>query len=582
MKEKKEQEIGVNRSSGAKKVETVAKQTTAEEKKAQESARAQARVEVALEKQKAKRANRWSELARLEAVEYEAKMKKRAQERKALAEKRKAERLARAEKLAEERKVRAERRKEEEENRARERAHAKASRSQKRSRSRKQKREKGYGGWLAAVVSLGAITLALTTAVTVGAIDMKRTKDGVMAGYRGMAYELAGVMENVDNDLDRARISNSPVQQGRILTDLLVQARLAELDLEKMPVSAESDKNLTAFINRVAMESERMLAKLRRGEKLSTGDQEVLERLYQANHQIRTRLDEYISQMSDGDIASYMKNGEGQFGDMLTTIEGLTMEENRLALGGETGQKTGAGMGRKQEDPAKEGMGSPQIDSVKAEELCVRYFSDYKIASFQCVGETNARGLHAYNVQGYADDGTQLFAELDVKTGALVRFDFFEACEESTFDLQNARRIAEEFLGKMGYEDMTPVRVRENGTDIDFTFAYQTDGVVFYPDSVRVKVCRSRGMVAGMDATKYLKNHKRREAPQAYITLESAQGALHNGLTVEASRLAVVHTARGERPAYEFLCSYGEEKYFIYTDAQTGDEISILNVKSVG
>lgn len=582
MKEKKGQEIGVNRSSGAEKVEKVAKQVSVEEKQAQENVRAQERVETALKRQKAKtkkekkKTKQWSELARLEEAEYEKIRQKRAEARKARRANRKAEYLALEKKLLEER-----------EKRARERAHRKANRSQNRARAQRQKQEgrserKGYGGWLAAVVALGAVTLALTATVTVGAIDMKRTKSGVMAGYRSTAYELVGVMENMDNDLDRIRISNSPVQQGRILTDLLVQARLAEADLEKMPISAESDRNLTTFINRVAFESERMLGKLRRGEGLTTGDIATLEGLYTANHKLRVRLDEYIAKTSEDDIASYIKNGKGEFADMLGSIEEMTLEENRLALEGKIKEKAGAGMERKPEKPEQEGMGSPKMDSVKAEELCARYFSDYKIVSFQCVGETASHGWKAYNVQGYTDNGTQLFAELDEKTGALVKFDFFEACEESTMDVESVKGIAEKFLQKMGYENMIPVRVRENGTDIDFTFAYAQDGAVYYPDSVRVKVCRARGMVAGMDATAYLRNHKRREEPQISISLESAQNALKKGLVVESSRVAIVHTARGERTAYEFLCSYGEEKYFIYTDAQTGDEISIVNVKTVG
>ena len=129
---------------------------------------------------------------------------------------------------------------------------------------------------------------------------------------------------------------------------------------------------------------------------------------------------------------------------------------------------------------------------------------------------------------------------------------------------------------------MTAVRVRENGTDIDFSYVYTQDGVVYYPDTVKIKVCRARGVVTGLDASKYLRNHKRREEPNTQITLAQAQAKLRNGVEVESSKLAVVQTARGERPAYEFLCSYMGERYFIYTDAVNGDEISIVNIKNIG
>ena len=63
--------------------------------------------------------------------------------------------------------------------------------------------------------------------------------------------------------------------------------------------------------------------------------------------------------------------------------------------------------------------------------------------------------------------------------------------------------------------------------------------------------------------------------------MQDAQAKLHKGLTVEFGRLAVVKSKRGERAAYEFLCSYMDEKYLVYTDAINGEEIAIVNVKNL-
>lgn len=637
MKEKKELEVATNVSSGAEKVEAVEKevkekngktQTTrvmskkvtpkknsgkSEEKidvkkmnadstdgKAErESEAAKARVAMALKK-KEEKLHRNEEKVKLKKEKAAAKkslVEKRAAEHRAKIEKRAAARKALIEKLVAEQKALVEKRKAEKEARIRERAHNKANRSNARQHAkdghkndRRARKTEGYGGWLAAVISLGAVTLALTTAVTVGAIDMKRTKDGMMSGYRGTTYELIGIMENVDNDLDRARVSASSAQQSRILTDLLVQARLAESDLEKMPVSVEADQNLTGFINRVAFESERMLAKLRKGEKLSAKDEAILEQLYETNHEIRTKLDEFASGMQDGMIMDYIKKGEGDFANIMQGLEEMTLEENRIGLENKHERKEreeDSADKEKEKKPSmevssREGGLEPKIDCAKAEELCKEYFSDYKIHEFQCVGETTSRGYGAYNVQGYDDKGTLLFAEVDYTSGALLRFDYFENCHDETFDLDNSKLIAENFLDKLGYTDMTAVRVRGNGTDADFTFVYETDGAVFYPDEVRVKICRTRGVVTGFDATKYVRHHKDRTYPETAVTMEAAKESLHDGIRVETSRLAVVQAAGGERTAYEFLCSYKDEKYFIYTDAMSGEELAIVNVKDLG
>lgn len=416
-------------------------------------------------------------------------------------------------------------------------------------------------------------------------------------------------MENVDSDLDRIRVSASTAQQSRLLTDLLVQARLAELDAEKLPIASEESHNLTFFINRVAEECERMLAKLRNGEELNEKDRAILEKLYQTNHSVREEALGFISQMSDEDLMEYVKKGTGGIKAALDKLEQSTIEENRekiekkleegkeklqegkdkieekLKDGKENIEKkikemAGAGMGRN-EKSAPVNCKKPHVEAAKAEELCKRYFKGYNIAEFQCVGETVTNRYSAYNVQGYDDKGNLLFAEVSQENGALMRFDYYEDCSGETFDIRNAERIAEEFLEKLGYDDMEVVRFRANGSLSDFTFVYEDDDVVYYPDEIVVKVCRTRGIVSGFDATKYLQNHRGRDEVNVNISLAEAYGKLHKELSVESSRLAVVKTARGERPAYEFLCSYEGENYFVFLDALNGEEISIVNVKSI-
>ncbi len=620
---KKTTEISINTSSGAEKVEKIEKQTengqkqvkktvkapatakgeaamgnaAKEVKKAnasstdgkaeKESQAAKARVEAAL-KRKEKQAQQKAERQKKQAEKKAAK-EKHAAEKKALIAKRAAEKKAKAEKHAAERKALAEKRKAKKEEKLRKRAHEKANRhnakyekkkaQDKRKKTRKESHRegnKGYGGWIAAVVSLGVVSLALATTVTVGAVEMNRNQSAMMGGYRATMYELTGLMENVENDLDRVRISNTPSQQSRILTDLLVQARLAELDLEKLPCEAEKDRNTTNFINRTAAECERMLAKLRKGEALSAEDKQSLESLYAIQHSIRAQLNEMTQTMTDKDLSSFMKKGEGAFKDALDSIEKATLGENALPSSNET---EGVGMRSHPAEQKKEDK--KHIEAATAEELCVDYFSGYNIGDFQCIGETVARGYEAYNIQGYDDKGNQLFAEISQMDGKLLRFDYYEDCMEETFDVNNAERIAEEFLEKLGYDDLEVARLRTNGSTSDFTFVYEDDDVLFYPDEIRVKVCRTRGVVSGFDATKYLRNHKPRKEVEPNLSLAQAKNKLYSGLEVNASRLVVVQTASGERSAYEFLCGYNEENYFVFIDAMTGEEISIVNVRTI-
>lgn len=552
-----------------------------------ESEAAKERVKLALKK-KEEQAKRREARAKRRAERAE-KRKKLLAERTAEIEKILAERKAAKAKRAAERKALAEKRAAEREAAIRERAHSKANKHQQHSKKKAEKtrqkqtkrenhRQKGYGGWIAAVVTLGVTTLALATTVTVGAVEMSALKQGAMSANRATMYELTGIMEHVDNDLERVRISASPVQQSRILTDLLVQARLLETDLEKLPISFQEEQNVTSFINRTAMECERMLSKLRHGEALSEQDMATLERLYKANHSIKQELNDLTEKLSDKDITNYMKGNDGMVSEILNRLESLTLEENRAAMEARKAEMEGAGMRSMPEKGNESAVNS--LDGARAVEKCNEYFSKYKINGFQCVGETVTNHYSAYNVQGYDEKGTMLFAEIDRRTGALIGFDYYEECTAENFDVQNAERIAEEFLDNLGYDDMEIVKCRNSGSTAEFIFAYEDDDVVYYPDEIRVKVCRTRGIVTGMDATKYLKNHRERREIETKLTMSNARDKISDKLSVESSRLTVVHTARGERPAYEFLCCYQKSYYYVYIDANTGEEIAIINAQN--
>ncbi len=589
MKKKKEVEVATNVSSGAEKVEVV-------EKKVKKSAKGDAALGDSVNAEKrnvqdreSKAANERVERALKKKEEKEAKKKKRAEklaaykkyvaEENARIEKRLAERKAKAEKHAAERQRVAEKRAAKKEEAVRERAHAKANRNQKRSKKKAKRsndNRQSYGGWIAAVVALGVTTLALAATVTVGAVEMSDMQSSLTGAQMGTMYELTGLMEHVDNDLDRVRLSVSPNQQSRILTDLLVQTRLAEADLEKLPVAMEQDKNITEFINRTGKECERILSKLRAGEQLSAQDMESLERLYKANHSIRTELDTLVQDMKDKDLMDYIKKGKGMVSDALGRLEDLTLEENRAAL---EGKMNGAGM--RAPTPEGENGNVSALDAARAEELCRGYFEKYKIDEFQCVGETINRRYSAYNVQGYDENGAMLFAQIDRHTGDLITFDYYEEGNAENFDMDGALKLAEAFLADLGYEDMEVVRVAQNGSTSDFTFVYEDEDVLYYPDAVRVKICRTRGLVCGLDATKYLQNHKDRVEMNAKISMETAREKLNGKVRVDAVNTAVVETAKGERLAYEFLCSYDEGKYLIYLDGTSGDEIAIINTNTL-
>lgn len=561
-------------------------------KRREETAQAAKEKREAFLKRKAElKAKLDAEIADLEKERAE-KRAKREERRKARLEKRRAAKADKAAKAKQFRKG----------NKDKQKTSAKTTQPEKRQKQNDRKgerRAKGYGGWLAAVISLGAVTLALTTLVTVGAMDMSAMNRGAMAANRGTLYEFIGVMENVDEDLDRARISNTPAQQSRILTDLLVQARVAEIDLEKLPMKAEDDANLTSFINRTAQTAERLLAKLRRGDKLTEQDQAKLQELYETNHTVRCQLEEMSAKLTEKDMKNFLKGAKNKLTETLDGIERATLPENAIGSAktleepfgdfalekrdgtdGENGKENENGKDDKRTTPDQDKEGE-KLSSSAAEERVKAYFSEYAIEKIDYAGETISRGVAAYNFCLKDKDGVSIFAQVSETDGSLIRFDYYKDCKDRNFSADSAKIVAEEFLLKLGYGDMIATRLSEFGTDADFLFVKESNGFLIYPQSVKVKVCEERGMVTGFDASEYLQNKATMVEPNAKISLSDAQTKLHKDLSIVGSQACVVKAADKMRTAYEFICNYEDETYLIYVDAVTGDEISIVNVREL-
>ena len=157
-------------------------------------------------------------------------------------------------------------------------------------------------------------------------------------------------------------------------------------------------------------------------------------------------------------------------------------------------------------------------------------------------------------------------------------FDSHKDCRQDNFSDENCIRIAEKFLNDAGYAGMKPVWVSSGGAVCNLNFVCEQDGAVIYPDMIKVKVCRERGMVTGMEALAYLLNHTQRTLPAAKLTKGDILSSL-GGYEADSIRLALIPEEGGaERLAYECFIRYKGSEYYVYFDASSGKECGIFTV----
>lgn len=451
------------------------------------------------------------------------------------------------------------------------REHRLKVRAEKRANRKERQHAPGFGGWLAAVIALGVTTLALGTMMTFGWIRMNGMEADMATVHTQSVYELNSIVDNLDTELSKARVTSSRAEQIRLLNEIAIDSEMAEVILERLPVETQLTQNMTSFVNKMGDSAQSMLNTLARGGKLSESQKATLSYMYDTNSQMKSVINELTASANPKQIMRAWKDKDGNFMQQsFSNLENTVVEVPKEINDGPFAENT-------KKVTAKNIDALKEINATNAEELARKYFADYKLTDVRCTGETVANQLECYNLTLKTNDG-EMFAQLTKKGGKVVMFDSYKDCSQNNFSVERCIDIAEDFLESLGFEDMKAVWTSENGTTCNLNFVYENDGVIYYPDMIKVKVCEERGIVTGMEGLAYCLNHTKRSAGEAEISKASAKEKLNPDFNVEGSRLTVIPLEDKEVLAYEFYGNYGENDYYIYVDAKTGEEVQVLTV----
>ncbi len=428
----------------------------------------------------------------------------------------------------------------------------------------------GFGGWLAAVISLGVTTLALGTILTFGWINMNGVQEDMSGVYTQSLYELNSVVDNLDTNLAKARVSSSSGDRVRVLSDIAIESEMAEVILERMPLDVTMTEQMASFINKMGDAAQSMLFTVADGGELSASQEMSLQYMYETNLKIKQALNELIANSNGSDLMAAMRGKGGIISDGFSDIQNNVIEAPKGIQDGPFSDSL--------EDTNPSFLnGLEEITSAEAEEIARELFKNYKIKDARCTGEAATSKITVYNVTLSTKDG-EMLAQISKKGGKPVMFDSHKDCKDVNFSAERCLTIAEDFLESVGYSGLKAVWTSENGTTCNINFAPEQNGAVLYPDLIKVKVCEERGIVTGMEAISYVLNHGERKVGEASVSKEQAKSAINGSIEVTSSRLAVIPFEGDEVLCYEFAGKSGENEYYVYVDANTGVEIEVLTV----
>lgn len=428
--------------------------------------------------------------------------------------------------------------------------------------------------WIVLIILIGII-------IALGYNLNKKNKESILANenlYNQSLYELINYMDNVQNYLAKSTISNSATHGAETLTNLWREANLAQTYLSMLPMQAQELENTEKFLNQVSDYSYSLSRKNIQGEKLSDDDLKNLEELHKYSMQINNVVNQISFDLNAGNMKWSDLTGEKNvnFAQQVSTDFNFadTLEEN---LHQYSGLIYDGAYSEHIVSVEKRGLKGDKISEEDAKKKAVEFVGENNIEEISSLGYSEKAAVPAYTFTIKNKNQENITISISETGGSIVYMtsDREVSVENLTYEQANEKGI--EFLNQKGFNNMKQTYYLKNEGVITINYAYQQDGVLMYPDLIKLKVALDNGQILGIETTGYLNNHTQRDVSKVKITKEQAKEKLNKNLNIQSETLAIIPTEwKTEKLCYEFKGKVEETEYLVYINAENGEEEQIL------
>lgn len=391
------------------------------------------------------------------------------------------------------------------------------------------------------------------------------------AVYSRAYYDLLDGASDLGITLRKIGVSNSKEMQQSLLYEVWSVAQLAEGNLGMFESQDDGILQAQKFVNQLGDFSHTLALRMADGQPLTVEERQKLLQMSDMAEIYRDALERVREDVDGGKMFIEDGGALDNFASAFSAFTEPSFEYPEMIYDGPFSSAL--------ENRETLGLSGEDISCEQGVALLTKYFEGRTISNIQCVGE--AQGNIPTINYTFDVEGENAFAQLSKQGGMLIAFNGAMSRQEEQVAKVEAsmtcQQSAVQFANQLGFENMQVVWSSSARGECVVNLAPVQDGVILYPDLVKVKLVENSGKVIGVDATHYAYNHRQRTIPEAKISLEQAKQRL-SMQTVDEGRLAIIPLRETrEILAYEFECEQNGT-YFVYIDAMSGEEANILFV----
>ena len=432
---------------------------------------------------------------------------------------------------------------------------------------------------------LSVIVVLLGIIIILGLIIYKKQTEYRQASensYNMAFYELVNYVDSMETYLAKSLISSSAEQGAQTLTYVWREANLAQTYLAQIPVSTEGLSNATKFLNQVSDYSYSLSRKNISGEALTQEDLENLEKIHNYSVELKNILNELSNEINEGSISwdELTDKGTPVFAQQVSNVSQDSFGNIETNFDDYTGLIYDGAFSEHMTSIERKGLTGEDIEENKALEIVKEFVGEQNVEEITSNGLSENGNIPSYSFNikmKDSDKNNTKSIAISKKGGHIVFMNYNRDVEAEIISEEDANEIGKKFLEEKGFPNMKETYYLKNNGIVTINYAYEQDGVVVYPDLIKLKIALDDGEILGIETTGYLNCHTERDVDKVVISKEKAKETLNKNLEIISEGLAIIPTEyQTEILCWEFKGKIDDKEFLVYINVETGKEEDIL------
>ena len=419
--------------------------------------------------------------------------------------------------------------------------------------------------------------LVVLGAVLIAFYQLKKTDEQsaktLESVYSSSYYSMVDSVNNLHVNAAKFETVSTSNTQRSLLRDMEQDCAYVVAGLSVLPIDAQNSNDAIKFFNQVSGMCEAYIEKIDKGESLNSEQLLLIDKAALALSIIKGKLNTQNDMIRRGEyefVVSGVFDNEGvtQFSSSLGDLTSNEVDYPTMIFDGPFSAAL--------EDKHIKGLNESEITKEQAYNyLKDTIYSDQEV-DIEFLSETDGDFV-TYDFKVTLNE-IDYYAQVTKRQGVLLTLSGYAVKEEPNISSEKAQELAINFAKKAGFGDLTVTWVEAKDNLAYINLAPTQDGVVLYPDLIKVKVDMFAQNIVGFEAQNYAFNHVARTFKTS-ITQADAETQLGYDYKILNTRIAIIPLEdESEVIAYEFACDRIGGLYYYYIDANTGNIVQILKV----